>query len=54
MKRKTKKLWLTKITISKLDKNNMTSIKGGTQWIGCGADTQNMMDPRCNRSKKDC
>lgn len=55
MKSKTKKLRLAKVTISKLNKNTMNLIIGGTQVISCGQKTDDIFgDPDCRGSEVDC
>jgi len=54
MKTKAKKLQLAKITISKIDKNNLGLIEGGSQFIGCANKTRNPLDPQCNQSNGIC
>lgn len=47
---KTKKLRLTKITIAELNRNRMHIIKGGSVVMGCNQETQDKLNPACNKS----
>ncbi|WP_299223680.1 class I lanthipeptide [uncultured Aquimarina sp.] len=54
MKTKSKKLQLEKITISKLNKNDLMYFRGGSALANCGDQTKDKNNPNCNQSEGGC